>query len=171
MIGVLGEMGCHGAAAPGEGAPQLNLSSESFQSDKIPARFTCHGADSSPKLRWSEPPAGTKSLALTVVDVDAPMGEFTHWLLYNIPATKRELSESVPGGGKLDDGSVQGRNDFGANGYGGPCPPGSSAHRYVFTLFALDSTLSLGAGASRDELEKAIAGHVVARGRLTGRFP
>lgn len=102
--------------------------------------FGCTGANVSPALVWTDPPAGTKSLALTVYDPDAPTGSgWWHWVVFNIPASARALPSGA-GSGKaaLPAGAVQSRTDFGAPGYGGPCPPPGKPHRYVFTLFALD---------------------------------
>ncbi len=165
------QTGCHGATVPAAGTPMLNLASSSFDSGAaIPARYTCDGTDASPELKWTSAPPATKSFALIAIDPDAPVGEFVHWVIYNIPAASRELTEGQSTREELHDGSLQGRNDFGGIGYGGPCPPGSSPHRYVFRLYALDATLSLQAGATRTRVEKAIAGHILAHGELTGRY-
>ena len=169
---VLAGLACRsGSTAIGEGKPTLALTSSSFQGGgEIPKKFTCDGGDASPELVWSAPPVSTQSFALTVVDPDAPLGSFVHWLLYNLPAGKRELAEALPKQGELPDGSLQGENDFDKTGYGGPCPPGKSPHRYVFTLYALDSKLSLPAGATRKQVENAMQGHVLARGTLIGLY-
>jgi Raf kinase inhibitor-like YbhB/YbcL family protein len=103
--------------------------------------FGCDGKNLSPQLSWSDPPAGTKSIALMCFDPDAPTGSgFWHWVLVNIPADVRslELGAGDPKSGKLPPGALLTRTDFGAPGYGGPCPPaGDHPHRYVFTLFAV----------------------------------
>jgi Raf kinase inhibitor-like YbhB/YbcL family protein len=151
-------------------AQSMKLTAASFQNGWIPAEFTCRGAGISPGLTWSAPPAGTVSFALTVTDPDAPGGTFTHWVLYGLPAGTRALPEGVPSQGQLANGARQGRNDMGSIGYGGPCPPGTSAHRYVFALYALDARLNLPAGASRAEAESAIKGHTLARGELIGLY-
>lgn len=148
----------------------LTLSSTSLQDGRVPKEFTCDGEDKSPPLTWTAPPNGAKSLALTVTDPDAPSGTFTHWVLYNLPASASGLAASTAKQSELPDGSRQGRNDFGKTGYGGPCPPPGKPHRYVFTLYALDRNLDLAAGASRAQLEAAIQGHVLARGELTARY-
>jgi hypothetical protein len=98
------------------------------------------------------------------------MGAFVHWVLYNLPATARSLPPSVPRQEQLGDGSRQGRTDFGDIGYGGPCPPGHSPHHYRFVLYAADTTLSLPSGATRQQVEDALKGHIVARGKLVGVY-
>lgn len=163
--------GCrhHEAAAIASGAA-FTLSSASIQDGKVPREFTCDGADKSPALSWTAPPSGAKSLALTVIDPDAPGGTFTHWLLYNLPAATTSLPAGIPKQADLPDGSHQGRNDFGRTGYGGPCPPPGKPHQYVFTLYALDRMIDAPAGSPSDRVEAAIEGHVLARGELTAQF-
>jgi Raf kinase inhibitor-like YbhB/YbcL family protein len=147
----------------------MNLTSTSFQ-NQIPAKFTCSGAGISPQLAWTAPPAATASLALIVTDPDAPRGTWVHWVLYNLSAGTRALTEGVPGVGQLPDGALQGRNDFGEIGYGGPCPPPGSPHHYVFTLYALDAKLNLPVGATRAQVEAAMQKHILASGRLVGIY-
>jgi hypothetical protein len=137
---------------------------------EIPKRETCQGADLSPQLAWAGAPANPQSFALILDDPDAPGGTFTHWLVWNIPAAAKELPDNLPKTPQLPGGARQGRNDFGKIGYGGPCPPPGKAHRYYFRLFALDTTLNLKPGAGRRELERAMEGHILARGELMGRF-
>jgi Raf kinase inhibitor-like YbhB/YbcL family protein len=165
-----GLAGCHRPVTLGEGQPTLELTSSSFSGGDIPRKCTCDGADASPALAWAAPPAGTQSFALIVIDRDAPLGTFVHWILYELPADKRELPEGLPKQEQLADGSRQGQNDFDKAGYGGPCPPGSSAHRYVFALYALDSKLNLPAGATRKQVENRLRGHILAHGELTRRY-
>ena len=149
----------------------LVLRSNTFQSGgEIPAKYTCTGADVSPALSWTEPPANTQTLALIVDDPDAPSGTFTHWLLYNLGAQQKELGEGIPKQEQLPDGALQGRNDFRKIGYGGPCPPPGKPHRYFFKLYALDTKLNLKAGASKSELETAIKGHILGQAELVGKF-
>ena len=132
----------------------------------IPRQYTCDGAGRSPLLRWSGAPAGTGSFALVVHDPDAPGGDFTHWLLFDIPAGVHELHEgatTLPG--------ISGTNDFGHLGYGPPCPPPGPRHRYVFALFALDRpSLGLHRGAHRAQVEAALHGHIRARAELMGVY-
>jgi Raf kinase inhibitor-like YbhB/YbcL family protein len=149
----------------------------------IPAAFTCNGADRSPPLEWSGVPAEARSLALICDDPDAPMGTWSHWVVFNMSPRVRALKEGIPpaetlsvsatepteAGDELAAKSRQGRNDFQKAGYGGPCPP-TGTHRYFFRLYALDNELSLGPTATRADVLKAIAGHILAEGRLVGRF-
>jgi Raf kinase inhibitor-like YbhB/YbcL family protein len=136
----------------------------------IPVRFTCDGSDGSPALEWTEPPAGTQSFTLVADDPDAPRGTWVHWVLYDLPARARELPEAVPPDKELVSGARQGRNDFRKIGYGGPCPPPGPAHRYYFRLFALDRALGLKSGATRNEIDRAMEGHILARAELMGRY-
>jgi Raf kinase inhibitor-like YbhB/YbcL family protein len=105
-----------------------------------------------------------------VTDPDAPSGTFTHWVVYNLPASINGLPVGVPKQGQLAHGGRQGKTDFGQVGYGGPCPPAGKEHRYVFTLYALDAEIDVPAGAPRDHVEAAMHGHVVAKGELVGRY-
>jgi Raf kinase inhibitor-like YbhB/YbcL family protein len=148
----------------------ITLTSTAFsEGAPIPSDYTCDGADISPPLAWSEVPSGTQSLALIVDDPDAPRGTWVHWVLYNVPATVTELPPNVPLERSLPNGAKQGRNDFGKIGYGGPCPP-RGTHRYYFKLYALDTQLALDAGATKQELLDAMAGHILAEGQLMGTY-
>jgi len=148
----------------------MNLTSSAFtHGAMIPKKYTCDGRDISPPLSWSDPPEKTESFALIMDDPDAPMGTWVHWVLYNIPATARSLSEGVPTDAELPDGSRQGRNSWHRIGYGGPCPP-SGTHRYFFKLYALDTKLNLASGVTKEELLQAMAGHIVAQAELMGRY-
>ena len=142
--------------------PPLTLTSSALAAgDMIPARFTCDGADVSPPLAWEGAPAGTGSLVLIVRDPDAR--NFAHWVAYEIPgATSGSLPEAIA---RSVPSMKQGRNDFGKDGYGGPCPP-SGTHHYVFRLAALDGTLGLGDGRSAADVEAAMDGHVLATAEL-----
>lgn len=149
----------------------MTLSSRSFQPQApIPPAHTCEGADLSPELAWTDPPAGTKSFALIVNDPDAPSRNWVHWVLYNLPVATRGLPENVPKTGSLPDQSRQGMNDFRRLGYGGPCPPSGPAHRYVFTLYAVDRLIELEPGRTKAQLERAIEGHILARAQLIGTY-
>ncbi len=149
----------------------LHLSSPSFaEGDTIPIKQTADGDDRSPELRWSGAPANTKSFALVCEDPDAPRGTWTHWVLFNVPATGTSLAEGVPTEKELPDGARQGKNDFGKIGYGGPSPPKGKPHRYFFKLYALDTKLDLPAGANRQQMLDAIKGHVLAEAQLMGKY-
>lgn len=144
----------------------FTLVSSSFrEGGAIPRDHTCDGADRSPPLRWEGAPP-TASYVLIMDDPDAPVGTFTHWVLYDIPGDRTELAEGEQTVG------LAGRNDFGRRGYGGPCPPrGRGAHRYFFRLSALDiSSLNLPPGAVRRDVESAMRGHVLATATLMGRY-
>jgi Raf kinase inhibitor-like YbhB/YbcL family protein len=152
-------------------APQLiwmaefMLASGAFTHGRpIPARHTCEGEDLSPPLAWSDTPAGARSLALITDDPDAPGETFTHWIAWGLDPEAAGLAEGEPA-------PVEGRNDFGAVGYRGPCPPpGHGRHRYVFRLFALGAELELGPRAARQELDQAIATHAIAVAELMGTY-
>lgn len=149
----------------------LQISSSAFSGNQtIPGKFTCDGPDVSPQLGWKDAPAGTKSFALIMDDPDAPAGTWVHWVVYNIPAGTKELTEGVAKQEQLTDGGLQGRNDFRKIGYGGPCPPPGKPHRYYFKLYALDTKLELNAGSSKADVESAMKGHVLAEAELIGRF-
>ena len=136
----------------------------------IPVKYTGLGKDISPPLSWKDTPAKTVTFALICEDPDAPMGTWVHWVAYNIPAASAALPEGIARQGVLADGTKQGKNDFGMIGYGGPLPPPGKAHRYIFTLYALDTKLLLPAGVSRQELLNAMKGHVLGQAQLTGLF-
>jgi Raf kinase inhibitor-like YbhB/YbcL family protein len=136
----------------------------------IPRQYSGEGANVSPPLKWSEPPAQTKGFALLCEDPDAPRGTFTHWILFNLPAEVRELSEDQPQGNRLANGAAQGTNDFGKVGYGGPKPPPGKPHRYHFRLYALDQPLPLEPGTKRNEFLTALQGHVLGEVQLTGTY-
>jgi Raf kinase inhibitor-like YbhB/YbcL family protein len=148
----------------------LTLSSSSLQDGRVPKEFTCDGEDKSPQLDWTGAPSGTETFALTVTDPDAPGSTFTHWVIYNLPANSTGLPEGVPKQGQLANGSRQGKTDFGKIGYGGPCPPPGRPHRYVFSLYALNTKIDVPSGAPRSHVESALQGHVLARSELTARY-
>jgi Raf kinase inhibitor-like YbhB/YbcL family protein len=134
----------------------------------IPARFTCAGADVSPPLAWGSPPEETRSFVLIVDDPDAPGRSWLHWLVYDIPPGLRQLGEDAARRGIA--AARQGRNDFGRPTWGGPCPP-SGRHRYYFRLRALDvGGVGLGSGATREEVERRVEGHVLGEAVLMGTY-
>jgi Raf kinase inhibitor-like YbhB/YbcL family protein len=130
------------ADTPGKGlrldSPTVSAGT-TLLAEQVYDRMGCKGRNISPPLHWSGAPAGTRSFAITLFDPDAPGAGWWHWLVYDIPPSVSELAEGAgSAGGKLPPGSVQGHNDFGSTGYGGPCPPrGDKPHRYVFTVYAL----------------------------------
>lgn len=152
----------------------LTLTSPAFgPSGALPRLYTCQGEDVSVPLAWSGVPAGTKSLALIVDDPDAPdpaapKRTWVHWVLYNIPPATTSLPQGV-GPGKLPAGTLQGLNDWGRTGYGGPCPP-IGRHRYFHKLYALDSVLPDLHQPTKARLEQAMKGHVIAQFELVGTY-
>lgn len=155
----------------GDQMAQFTLKSSAFSDGaRIPKLYTCDDRDLSPPLAWSGAPQGTQSFALIVEDPDAPGGTFIHWVIYNLPGSLTELGEGVPRKERLDNGALQGINDFGFIGYRGPCPPRGKPHRYFFILRALDAQLTLGPGATKAQLEQAMQGHILAEARLMGTY-
>jgi hypothetical protein len=157
---------------PKQAGPVLKLTSGSFEPDaEIPEKFSCDGANVSPALAWSDAPAATKGFAVIMDDPDTPKGTVTHWLIYDIPAGARSLPEGVPTSKKLADGSMQGKNVRGKSGYTGPCPEkGGPAHHYFFKLYALDASSGLKPNATKEQLEAAMKGHILAQAQVIGRF-
>jgi Raf kinase inhibitor-like YbhB/YbcL family protein len=150
---------------------KLALTTSAFEpGGMIPKQFTCSGADNSPALSWNDPPPSTQSFALILDDPDAPMGTFVHWVVYNVPASVRQLPQGVKKGETLAGGGKQGQNDFPKTGYGGPCPPPGTPHRYFFRLYALDTILNLKPPVHRDDVDQAMRGHVLAKAELMGKF-
>lgn len=149
----------------------MHLTSPAFTDGAaIPEKHTCDGLNISPQLNWGGAPANTRSFALICDDPDAPAHVWTHWIIYNLPATTTELHEHTPPAEALPNGARQGMNDFQRIGYGGPCPPAGKAHHYRFKLHALDRVLPLPEPISKDALEKACAGHTLATATLTGIY-
>ena len=152
----------------------MEIASPAFPPDgEIPSRFTCDGANVSPALAWKDVPEGTRSLALIVTDPDAPDPDapktiWTHWILYNLPPGAHGLREAIPPKGLPTD-TVEGKNDWGRTGYGGPCPP-IGRHRYVHTLYALDTRLPDLGLPRRAALLAAMQGHVLAEAVLVGTY-
>ena len=143
----------------------IKITSSAFaEGSMIPKKYTCDGADVNPPLAIEGAPDTAKTLVLIVDDPDAPRGTWNHWLVWNIDPKTKEIKENgVP------SNAVQGTTDFGTAKYGGPCPP-SGTHRYYFKIFALDKPLDLRSAAKRSDLDKAMAGHVIAEGSLMGKY-
>ena len=150
----------------------FTITTKAFRpSEVIPSKYTCDGADVSPDLKWSEPPANTKSFALICDDPDAPMGTFNHWVLYGLSHDALELPEGLSKDQEVGFPKCkQGLNDFGRVGYGGPCPPRGTKHRYYFKLYALDAVLDLPPRATKAALERAMKGHVLAQVEVMGTY-
>jgi Raf kinase inhibitor-like YbhB/YbcL family protein len=149
----------------------FNLTSTAFEyGARIPAKHTCQGEDVPPALSWDEVPKGTVSFALILEDPDAPGGTFLHWIIYDIPAQSRELKSVVPVEKHLKNGAIQGKNDFGKTGYGGPCPPKGKEHRYFFRLYALKKKLPPESINSMEDFYKAINGLILGEAEYMGRF-
>jgi Raf kinase inhibitor-like YbhB/YbcL family protein len=140
----------------------MKLTSPEFKHGAdIPKKFSCKGSDINPELHIEGIPPESKSLALIVDDPDAPGKTFVHWVVFNMPLKDKIGENSVPG--------LQGMNDFGNINYGGPCPP-SGAHRYFFKLYALDKELDLQEGATKQDVEQAMQGNILAECELMGLF-
>jgi Raf kinase inhibitor-like YbhB/YbcL family protein len=155
----------------GESSMSFNLESAAFKSgEDIPKKFTCEGADVSPHLKWGDPPAGTKSLALIADDPDAPVGTWVHWVMYDLEPPIKELQEGFPKSEEILGIGKQGLNDFRRLGYGGPCPPPGKAHRYYFKLYALDTKLNMKPKATKQDVERAMQGHILAQTELMGKY-
>jgi len=146
---------------------RLNISAWA-DGGEIPKLHTCDGADLSPALEWAGEPGGTESFALIMDDPDAPSGTWNHWLLYDLARSIRVLAQGYRPGTL----GVDGINDFGKPGYGGPCPPrGHGPHRYFIKLYAVDvASLGLKPGAKRADLDRALKGHILAEARYMGRY-
>ena len=146
------------------GVDSMKLTSSAFKHNQnIPSEYTCDVDDISPPLAINDVPKNVKSLALIMDDPDAPVGNWDHWVVFNIPPNTKEIPEdSEPEG-------VGGKNSWGRTGYGGPCPP-SGTHRYFFKLYALDTELGLKEDSAKKELENAMKGHILAEAQLMGVY-
>jgi Raf kinase inhibitor-like YbhB/YbcL family protein len=143
----------------------ITITSTAFkEGENIPRIFTCDDQNVSPPLAWTGIPTNTVNLALIVDDPDAPAGTWVHWVFFNLPPNLAGLDQGKNSGG------TEGQNDFKKVGYGGPCPPRGSNHRYFFKLYALDTLLDLKSGATKAQLENAMKGHILAQGQLMGRY-
>jgi Raf kinase inhibitor-like YbhB/YbcL family protein len=166
------------AAPPPSGpVPQLTLMSSGFaDGSEVPVKYSCDGkpAPLTPPFQWGNVPKGTVTFALVAHDLDgAPMKgmyDTTHWLLWNIPGSSTQLPEGVPAGPSMPDGTVQGKNVRGVNGFQGPCPPPGKPHHYVFELYALDTKLDVAADAPRGDVMKAMDGHVIGKASYVSSF-
>jgi len=150
-----------------QSSEEMSLSSSSFQKNaSIPTQYTAQGEEVSPPLEWKNVPKRTRSLALVCVDPDAPNGNWVHWILYNIPPT---LDHIEKGGGNLPAQVRIGKNSHGNRAYNGPNPP-NGTHHYHFKLYALDKVLDLKAGATQDDLQKSMEGHILEETTFVGLY-
>ncbi len=151
--------------------PTLEVKSNAFKiGENIPAKYTALRDDISPQLSWSKPPTGTKELVLIMDDPDAPGETWSHWVVYGIPPDSTGLPENIPKKNLDPKIGKQAKNSWGENCYGGPSPPRGGPHRYFFRLYALDITLELKSDARRENVLKAMDGHIIAKGELMGKF-
>ena len=153
----------------------LKITSETFGDGKpIPVKYTADGSDVSPPLHFAGVPKQSAELALIVDDPDAPRAEpFVHWVIYKIPADVTDLPEGVPRDPTLKNppGALQGKNDFGKVGYGGPSPPrGHGTHHYHFHLYALDTALEAKSGLDKKALLASMSSHILDEGELVGTY-
>jgi Raf kinase inhibitor-like YbhB/YbcL family protein len=148
-------------AQTSNGPQAFTLSSKDLSSGRWPQDATCDGGDNPPDLHWNAGPSATASYALQVFDPDAPNGGFTHWMLANEPPTLREPTPLT---------GVSGRNDFGKEGYNGPCPPTGATHHYVVTVYAVDSMLSLQPLYRHQDFQRALSGHILAQASITATY-
>ncbi len=159
-----------GAAGKGKEKVAFTITSTAFKHEgMIPEQYTCDGADFSPQLAWTNVPESTKSFALICDDPDAPVGDWVHWVMFNIPGETRELKEKITNDAVLPNGARHGITDFRRYGYGGPCPP-RGTHRYFFKLYALDSMLSLTDKVIKKDLLEAMEGHILGQTELMGKY-
>jgi Raf kinase inhibitor-like YbhB/YbcL family protein len=152
-------------AAEGETEMSFQITSSAFkEGENIPRMYTCDDQNISLPVAWSGIPENTKSLAVIMDDPDAPAGTWVHWVLFNLKPDLTELKEGDTGGGN------EGKNGFNRTGYGGPCPPKGSTHRYFWTVYARDRMLDLKEGATKAQVEEQMRGHILAQGQYMGRY-
>ena len=143
---------------------KMKLTSPAFENNKgMPSEYTCDGPNIAPELNIEDVPENTKSLALIMDDPDAPSGTWVHWVVWNIPSDTRTIAKGTEPQG------TQGTTSFGKQGYGGPCPP-FGTHSYFFKLYALDTTLDLKDGSTKEQLEQAMDGHIIEKVDLIGTY-
>jgi len=143
----------------------MEIFSSAFNNEQpIPIKYTCDGLDISPPLEIKDVPKKTKSLALIVVDPDAPLGEWTHWLVWNINPKIGFIEEGI-----VPEGATEGLNSFKKHSYGGPCPP-SGIHHYYFKIFALDKELDLEPYSIKEEVLKSMEDHILDSAEIMGIY-
>jgi Raf kinase inhibitor-like YbhB/YbcL family protein len=166
------------ASAPMANAQDLKLSSTSIsEGAQLGSQFVfqglgCEGGNASPQLSWSGAPEGTKSFAITAYDPDAPTGSgWWHWNVVNIPTSVSSLELGASGTEKMPAGSMEITNDYGANGFGGACPPPGEVHRYVFTVYALKTErIELPKSPSNALVGFMIGANTIQRARITAVY-
>ena len=164
FVSIIISVGCFAKAAD---TVTMSLSSDDFLNNMaIPVVYTCDGKDISPELSWTNTPTKAVSLAIIMKDIDAPNGVFYHWGLYNLSASIKSLNE----GAVIPNGASVTQNNFDKSGYNGPCPHKGSAHTYIFTLYALDSTITLPANSDAATLEKSLRGHIISQAEYRGVY-
>lgn len=142
----------------------MKISSSSFEhNERIPKKYTGEGEDVSPPLSIEELPEKTVTLALIVDDPDAPMGTFDHWVTWNIAPESAEIAEGA-------EVPIEGLNHFEELRYRGPLPPPGPVHRYFFKAYALDTSLDLPSGSTKEEVEAAMEGHIIGQAELIGTY-
>ncbi len=145
-------------------AHSLKLTASFSDGQPLPLESGWKSGNIVPRLSWNGTPEKTKSFALICDDPDAPTAQpWVHWVIFNIPTTETSLPSDAKG-------SVQGINSYGKQGYGGPYPPEGQTHRYYFKLYALDTLLSLPAGSTKEQLESAMKGHILATAQIMGTY-
>jgi len=151
---------------------EIKIKSSAFhEGGMIPSKYSCEDENISPQLHWNEISKDVKSYAIILDDPDAPGGDFVHWVIFNIPENMKELHENVTPSRNIPDEVMLGTNSFGRIGYGGPCPPPGKAHHYYFKIYALDTILHhIESGATKEQLVKAMEGHIIAKGELMGLY-
>jgi hypothetical protein len=172
LLGCLAAAGCsHEPKSAGNRVMSIQLTSAAFADGQpIPAKYTGDGLDVSPPLAWTNRPPDAKSFALIADDPDASAGTWAHWVIYDLPPAATTLAEDTLKRPQLRNSAKQGLNDFKKIGYNGPAPPPGKTHRYFFKLYALDERTSLAPGATRQDLLKAMDGHVLGEGQLMGTY-
>lgn len=152
----------------------FQLKSNAFTSGEwIPRKYSCEGDDISPDLSWENIPEGTQSFAIICDDPDAPVGIWDHWLIYDIPANIKNLSENINKELAVLEapakGILQGINSWNRIGYGGPCPPPGAPHRYFFKIYALDTFIKK-ERMNKNQLLKEMENHILGEAELMGKY-
>lgn len=164
-------LGLSMACEPAVPHSDLNLRVAAFsKGGRVPREFTADGADKSPAMEWSGAPPGTQAFSLVVDDPDAPVGTWTHWVLYDLPGSTGKLEENRARTPILESGAKQGKNSWGRIGWNGPSPPPGKPHRYFFRLYALSAATGLAPGADRAALDRAMKGKVLGESQWMGTY-